>query len=82
MTFQRDNTRKLMGSTVYVGADGNVEKALRKFKKKIQESGKLQELRDRESYEKPTTARKKKKAAAKNRWRKTLAQQALPKRLF
>lgn len=73
---------KLNGSTVYVGADGNVEKALRKFKKKIQESGKLQDLRDRESYEKPNVTRKKKKAAAKNRWRKTLAQQALPKRLY
>jgi small subunit ribosomal protein S21 len=71
-----------MGSTVFVGMDGNVEKALRKFKKKIQESGKLQDLRDRETYEKPNVTRKKKKAAAKNRWRKELAKQALPKRLY
>ena len=46
------------------------------------ESGLLQELRDRETYEKPTTARKKKKAAAKNRHRKELAKQSLPKKLY
>jgi small subunit ribosomal protein S21 len=45
------------GTTVTV-RDGNVEKALRKFKKKIQDSGKLEELRERESYEKPTTTRR------------------------
>ena len=43
--------------------DGNVEKALRKFKKKIQEDGLLDELRARETYEKPTTERKRKKGA-------------------
>jgi small subunit ribosomal protein S21 len=82
MAFNRRDVTKLMGSTVIVGPDGNVEKALRKFKKKIQESGKLQDLRDRESYEKPNVTRKKKKAAAKNRWRKKLAAESLPKRLY
>jgi len=72
---------KLYGKTVFV-KDGNVEKALRKFKKKIQDSGLLQELRDRETYEKPTTQRKRKKSAAKNRWRKQLASQQLPKKLY
>lgn len=62
--------------------DGNVEKALRKFKKKIQEQGLLPELRERETYEKPTTARKKKKAAAKNRWKKQIKSQQLPKKLY
>jgi ribosomal protein S21 len=38
---------KLRGRSVIV-ADGNVEKALRKFKKKIQTSGILNDLRDRE----------------------------------
>ena len=62
--------------------DGNVEKALRKFKKKIQESGLLNELRERETYEKPTTSRKRKKSVAKNRWRKELRSQQLPKKLY
>jgi len=67
---------------IVIVKDGNVEKALRKFKKKVQDSGLLQELRDRETYEKPTTTRKRKKSAAKNRWRKQLASQTLPKKLF
>lgn len=62
--------------------DDNYERALRKFKKKISENGLLQELRDREQYEKPTTERKRKKAAAKNRWRKKLESQKLPTRMF
>ena len=62
--------------------DGNVEKALRKFKKKIQDSGLLIELRERETYEKPTTSRKRKKSVAKNRWRKQLQSQQLPKKLY
>lgn len=62
--------------------DGNVEKALRKLKKKVQESGILQELREREHYEKPTTARKKAKNAAKRRWQKRLASEQLPKKLY
>jgi len=72
---------RLTGRTVTV-TDGNVDRALRKFKKKIAESGLLQGLRARESYEKPTTERKRKKSAAKNRWEKKLAAQALPKKLY
>jgi small subunit ribosomal protein S21 len=63
-------------------ADGNVEKALRKFKKKIQESGLLEELRAKEFYEKPTTERKRKKGAAKARLRKRIRDQQLPKKLY
>jgi small subunit ribosomal protein S21 len=62
--------------------DNNVERALRKFKKRIQESGLLEELRSRETYEKPTTERKRKKGAAKARWRKKLRDQQLPKKLY
>lgn len=62
--------------------DDNVERALRKFKKKIQDQGLLIELRERETYEKPTTRRKRKKAAAKNRWQKQLRSQQLPKKLY
>ena len=72
---------KLYGRTVLV-KDGNVDKALRKFKKKIQEDGLLNNLRDREFYEKPTTERKRKKSSAKNRWNKQMASQSLPKKLF
>lgn len=72
---------KLHGRSVLV-TDGNVEKALRKFKKKINDSGLLNDLRDREFYEKPTTERKRKKSAAENRWQKKLKEQSLPKKLY
>jgi small subunit ribosomal protein S21 len=69
------------GNSVLV-KDGNVEKALRKFKKKVQESGLLDDLRARQTYEKPTTERKRKKGAAKARWRKQLRSQQLPKKMY
>jgi small subunit ribosomal protein S21 len=67
--------------SVYV-KDGNVEKALRKFKKKISDSGLLDDLRARETYEKPTTERKRKKGAAAARLRKQIRSQQLPKKLY
>jgi small subunit ribosomal protein S21 len=73
--------KQFYGNSVLV-TDGNVEKALRKFKKKVQESGLLEELRARETYEKPTTERKRKKGAAKARWRKQLRSQQLPKKQY
>lgn len=72
---------KLNGRTVYV-QDDRVDQALRKFKKKIQESGLLLELRERETYVKPTTRRKVKAAQAKSRWKKYLRSQELPKKMY
>jgi small subunit ribosomal protein S21 len=66
----------LSGRKVIV-KDGNVEKALRKFKKKVSESGLLQELQARQTYTKPSVKRKVEKAMAKKRWKKQLAQQNL-----
>lgn len=73
---------KLYGNTVFVKDGEPFEKALRRFKKKVQDSGLLQDLRDREFYEKPTTTRKRKKSAAKNRWQKQVRAQQLPPKLF
>lgn len=53
--------------------NGDFNYALRKFKKKVQEDGILQELRDREFYTKPSLKRKKAKAAARARWLKKLS---------
>ena len=70
-----------MGKMVIVH-DGNVEKALRKFKKKIANSGLLFELKERETYTKPTIRRKLKASAAKKRWQKYLNSQKLPPRQY
>lgn len=77
MAFQN----QLSGSTVYVKND-NVEQAIRKLKKRIQDSGLLQDLRDREAYIKPTAAKKRKKAQAKQRWKRKLQSQRLPDKLY
>jgi len=58
------------------------ESGLRKFKNKVSDSNLLQEVRDRQSYEKPTTRRKIAKARARSRWKKHLASQELPKKLY
>lgn len=72
---------KLHGRSVIV-TDGNVDRALRKFKKKIQSSDVLNDLRNKEHYIKPSVDRKLRKSAAKNRWRKYLLSQQLPPKLY
>lgn len=81
MAFDKNEQASLLGSTVFVRND-NVEQALRKFKKKIQNSGLLLDIRAKEFYEKPTSVRKRKKAQAKSRWRKELSSQQLPKKMY
>lgn len=71
----------IKGTSVEVRND-DVNGALRRFKKKVQDSGILQELKEREFYEKPTTRRKRAKAAAKSRWKKQLAKEQLITRKF
>lgn len=71
-----------MKGRVVLVQDGNFEKALRKFKKKISDSGLLQEVRDRQEFVKPTVRRKLAKSQAKRRWQKHLRDQQLPKKLF
>ena len=69
------------GTVVFV-KDGNVDKALRKLKKKMQEGGKLLKLQEKAEYIKPTTRRKQKANQARKRWLKKLASERLPKKLF
>jgi len=73
---------KFNGSTVYVGDNDTVEKALRKFKKKIEASDLLNELRNRQHYIKPTTRRKIKRAAAIKRQEREVAKSKLPEKLY
>lgn len=72
----------IIPGTLVVVKDDNVDRAMRKFKKKVADSGILQTLREKEFYEKPTTARKKAAKSARNRWLKKLASEALPKKLY
>ena len=58
------------------------EVAMRRFKRAIEKTGLLTELRAREAYEKPTTERKRKKAAAVKRLQKRLRSQTLPPKMY
>lgn len=73
---------KSQGTGVTVKEHENINQALRRFKKKVEESGVLDVLRKKEFYEKPTTERKRKKGAAVARWKKKLRENELPKKQF
>lgn len=71
MRNNRYNNDKPMqaGLTVEV-RNGDINKALRLFKKKVQEAGIIQEVRERGEFVKPSEKRKKAKAAGRARWLK------------
>lgn len=71
----------MTGRTVQV-KDGNVEKAIKKLKKKVNNSGVLLEVRNRQEYVKPSTKRKLAKGAAKSRWRKKVLKDTLPPKFY
>ena len=73
--------KRFDGSKVIV-QDGKFEQALRQFKRKIEDNGLLQEVRERQEYIKPTTKRKMAKGRAKARWRKLIRSQQLPEKLY
>lgn len=58
------------------------EVALRRFKRTIEKTGLLTDLRAREFYEKPTAERKRKKAAAVKRHYKRIRSLSLPKKMY
>ena len=80
--------RKLMrnnhikGTVIVLKEGEDVNRALRRFKNKIEDLGTLKTLQSKEFYEKPTTTRKRKAAAAKSRWRKKLEKDSLPKKMY
>jgi small subunit ribosomal protein S21 len=73
---------KLKGRSVIVKEYENINQVLRRFKKKIDDSDILEDIRNKEHYVKPTTMRKKAKSAAKARWRKKLREEQLPPKLY
>jgi small subunit ribosomal protein S21 len=68
--------------TVRVKENEPFDVALRRFKRTIEKAGIITELRAREFYEKPTSERKRKMAAAVKRHFKRIRSQMLPKKLY
>ena len=69
-------------TTIKVKENEPFEVAMRRFKRTIEKTGLLTELRAREFYEKPTAERKRKLAAAVKRNYKRLRSQLLPPKLY
>lgn len=67
---------------VVVKQGESFESAFRKFKKNVETSGLMKDLKARESYEKPTTKKKRKKAEAVKRLKKQIQNQKLPEKLY
>lgn len=77
------NHKREEGRGLYVEVRNNdVNRALRRLKKLVNNEGVLKELREREYYEKPSLKRKKAKAAARKRWLKKLAKDELQGRKY
>lgn len=76
------NKNNILPGCKVVVVDNNVNLALKKFKQKVDDSGILEEVRQRMFYEKPTAERKRKAGAARARWLKKLREQALPKKMY
>lgn len=67
---QRTRKDKVVEGLTVTVRNGDFAKALRIFKKKVQQAGVIQELRDRTHYVKPSEKRAKAKAAGIARWKK------------
>ena len=63
--------------------DERFDSLFRRFKKAVDRDGLIQEVRDREHFEKPSLKRKREKAAAKKRcYREQQAKSVIKKRMF
>lgn len=72
--YNQDSSPRVDGIVVHV-RNNDVNGALRKFKKKVQEAGVIQEYRERQYYVKPSEKRAKAKAAGRARWLKKQAKE-------
>jgi small subunit ribosomal protein S21 len=69
----RKNTRNRKGEWALIQVivkDGNVEKAIRELKRKLQRDGLYTEMKRRSAYEKPSNKRKRKRREAIRRIKK------------
>lgn len=83
MTTKRKQMKnEIRGTGVTVKDGEDINRAIRRFKNKIEDAGTLKDLQKKEFYEKPTTERKRKKSAAKARYMKKLEKEQLPKKMY
>ena len=70
---------KEVGISVIARDKEDVESLIRRFKKKVNKSGILKDLRKKEYYDKPSMAKRKKSAEARKRNERDLAKEMMKK---
>lgn len=73
---------KLRGRSVSMKEHENINQLLKRFKRKIDDSNVLEDIKQKEAYDKPSINRKKAMASAKARWRKRVKEDQLPPKLY
>lgn len=76
------NNKLIKGTTVTLRDGEDINRALRRFKNKVEDAGTMKVLQSKEFYEKPTTKRKRKAASARARHLKKLEKEQLPKKMY
>ena len=79
--IKRKTRNNLSGLKVEV-EDGKFESSLRALKRKVENAGLLNEVRERQEYVKPSVKRKVAKNAARKRWLKKLSKSQMQKKLY
>jgi small subunit ribosomal protein S21 len=79
--IKRKSRNNLSGLKVEI-EDGKFESSLRALKRKVENSGLLIEVRERQEYVKPSVKRKVAKNAARKRWLKKLSLSQMKKKLY
>ncbi|KVN57714.1 30S ribosomal protein S21 [Burkholderia sp. BCCIQ04A] len=69
-------------TTITLKLNEPIDVALRRFRRGIEKTGLIRELRARTGYEKPTTARKRKKASAVARQRLRAKRMLPPRKMY
>jgi ribosomal protein S21 len=77
----RKSRNNLSGLKVEV-EDGKFESSLRALKRKVENDGLLNEVRERQEYTKPSVKRKVAKNSARKRWLKKLSLSQMKKKLY
>ena len=78
---KNDNSQSFGNGLTVEVRNGDFNKALRIFKKKVMEAGIIQEVRDRQEYTNPSEKRAKAKAAGRARWMKKQRQMEMDGKL-
>ncbi|NTZ05969.1 30S ribosomal protein S21 [Burkholderia metallica] len=69
-------------TTITLKLNEPIDVALRRFRRDIEKTGLIRELRSRTGYEKPTTERKRKKTSAVSRQRLRAKRMLPPRKMY